>query len=226
MKDEYKSLPWERVVSLEALKATVEPFMATAPVINKPGRNLRSRSACFWCVCACRIRWARPSKVRLIRPRPPSLITAAAALRNHHPETAHPCCARQVAAPDRSVVPLAPLSVRSSFCVVTFTIAVQEAPGPEDRPPAPARPPIPKRQSTLPPVRRPDPVGPRLCAHLPLVYRSVRRVRTRDCPAVHCVKARPSHRRSIACAALRSLAGAFRRAQHIRRRCATPTRAG
>ena len=113
--------------------------------------------------------------------------------------------------------PFGPLSVRSSFCVVTFTIAVQEDPGPEDRPPAPARPPIPKRQSPFSLVRRPDPVRPRLCAYLQLVYRSVRRVRTRDCPAVHCVKARPSHRRSIACAALRSLAGAFRRARDIRR---------
>ena len=65
--------------------------------------------------------------------------------------------------------------------------------------------------------------APRLCAHLPLVYRSVRTLR---CCAVHCVEARPSHRRSIACAALRSLAGASRRAQDIRRQCATRRSAG
>ena len=65
--------------------------------------------------------------------------------------------------------------------------------------------------------------APRLCAHLPLVYRSVRTLR---CCAVYCVEARPSHRRSIACAALRSLAGASaRRAQNIRRRSKCTARA-
>ena len=70
------------------------------------------------------------------------------------------------------------------------------------------------------------PVRPRLCADLPLVYRSVRTVRTHDRPARRRVKARPSHRRSIACAALLSFAGASRQAQHIRRRCATRPSAG
>ena len=37
MKDEYKPLPWERVVSLQAPKATVEPIIPTAAAINKPG---------------------------------------------------------------------------------------------------------------------------------------------------------------------------------------------
>jgi hypothetical protein len=79
-------------------------------------------------------------------------------------------------------------------------------------------------QPTLSFGRRP--VRPRLCADLPLVYRSVRTVRTHDRPARRRVKARPSHRRSIACAALLSFAGASRQAQHIRRRCATRPSAG
>ena len=113
MKDEYKPLPWERVVSLQAPKATVEPIIPTAAAINKPGQNLRSRSACLWCVCVCRVRWARPSLGRLLQTRPPSRNTAAASLRNHQPQTAHPCRARQVAAPDRSLsVPLAKPFVR------------------------------------------------------------------------------------------------------------------
>ena len=113
MKDEYKPLPWERVVSLQAPKATVEPIIPTAAAINKPGQNLRSRSACLWCVCVRRVRWARPSLVRLLRTRPPSRNPAAASLRNHQPRMAHPCRARQVAAPCRSLsVPLAKPFVR------------------------------------------------------------------------------------------------------------------
>ena len=60
----------------------------------------------------CRVRWARPSLGRLLRPRPPSRNPAAAALRNHQPQTAHPCRARQVAAPCRSGVLLAKPFVR------------------------------------------------------------------------------------------------------------------
>ena len=54
---------------------------------------------------------ARPSRVRIIRTRPPSR-NPAASLRNHQPETAHPCRARQVAAPDRPGVPLVKPFVR------------------------------------------------------------------------------------------------------------------
>jgi hypothetical protein len=115
---------------------------------------------------------------------------------------------------------LDPLSVRASFCVVALAIAAPEEPS--------ACPPQQRQKAMLQPTlsfgRRP--VRPRLCAQLPLVYRSVRTVRTHDRPARHCVKARPSHRRSIACAALLSFAGASRRAQHIVRRCATCPSAG
>ena len=120
---------------------------------------------------------------------------------------------------------LDPLSVRASFCVVALAIAAPEEPS--SCPPQQWQRDM--KQRTLSFVH--DAVRPRLCAHLPLVYRSVRTVRTHDRPARHCVKARPSHRRSIACAALLSFAGAARRAQHIRRRrkCtarATPRSAG
>ena len=120
---------------------------------------------------------------------------------------------------------LNPLSVRASFCVVALTSAAPEEPS--------SCPPQQRQRDMIQPTLSfgPRPVRPRLCAHLPLVYRSVRTVRTHDRPARHCVKARPSHRRSIACAALLSFAGASRRAQHIRRRrkCtarATPRSAG
>jgi hypothetical protein len=66
----------------------------------------------LWCVCVCRVRWARPSLLRLLRTLPPSRNPAAASLRNHQPRMAHPCRARQVAAPCRSGVPLAKPFVR------------------------------------------------------------------------------------------------------------------
>ena len=91
-----------------------------AVINNTPGqkrevlRHFCSRSACLWCVCVCRVRWACPSVVRIIRPRPPS-STPTASLRLHQPETAELCRARQVAAPDRSGVPLAKPFVLNPF---------------------------------------------------------------------------------------------------------------
>ena len=156
----------------------------------------------------CRVRWARPTLVWLLRPRPPSRNPVAAVLRLHPPEAAQPCRARQVAAHDRSGVPLAPssLSVRSSFCVVA-ALAIADAEAPSSCPPLPRG----MIQPKLPFVH--DAVRPRLCAHLPLVYRSVR---THDLPqGTVSSLARPSHKRSIACAALLSFAGENRRAQNI-----------
>ncbi len=176
----------------------------------------------------CRVRWARPSLVRLLRPRPPSRKLSRPATRRQprcattsqgwHTRAGH-------ARWPHPVGPLAslwlnPLSVRSSFCVVALAIAAPEEPS-SCPPPQKAM-----MQPTLSFGCRP--VRPRLCADLPLVYRSVRTlaVRTHDRPARHRVKARTSHRRSIACAALLSFAGASRQAQHIRRRCATRPSAG
>ena len=70
---------------------------------------------------------------------------------------------------------LNPLSVRSSFCVVALAIAAPEEPS--------SCPPPPKAmiQPTL--SFGPRPVRPRLCAHLPLVYRSVRTVRAHTRPS-------------------------------------------
>jgi hypothetical protein len=176
----------------------------------------------LWCVFVCRVRWARPSVVRLLRPRLPNSTPAAAALRNHQPQTARPCRARQVAAPCRSGVPLARPFVRpfkllrccSYFCSCRGSKLLPAGSGKT------ADSHNTKNASFCTPPRL---CAPRLCAHLPLVYRSVRTLR---CCAVYCVEARPSHRRSIACAALRSLAGASaRRAQNIRRRSKCTARA-
>ena len=167
-------------------------------------RHFGGRSACLRCVFVCRVRLARPSVVRLLGPRLPNSTPAAAALRNHQPQTAHPCRARQVAAPCRSGVPLARPFVRpfkllrccSRYCSCRGSKLLPAGSGKT------ADSHNTKNACFCTPPRL---CAPRLCAHLPLVYRSVRRVRTRDCPSVHCVEARPGQSQAfhrLRCAAL------------------------
>jgi len=233
MKEGYNRFPWERAVALQVPKATAATTtlaeklsVPMAAVINKPTGAENAR-CCATSVAAVRVCGAfvcagygghvrqyfgccDHARQTAPRRRPRCATTS----HRRHTRAGH---ARWPHPVGPASLWLDPLSVRSSFCVVALTSAAAEAPS--SCPRAPARLPIPTTQRTLTFVRRPDFVRPAsapICRLFTDRCGECARATVPLCTVSR--RALGSHRRSIACAALRSLAGASaRRAQDIRR---------